>query len=106
MNNMNERISISIKEARKALNAVNLVIPAYPIGSASREILENTAVVLESLILKLVHEDIKETADKWKQQQEKLQELAHQMEAADSSLGKITGAIEKVSHMIGTLASL
>ncbi|MEX2591248.1 MAG: hypothetical protein WD426_00645 [Anditalea sp.] len=96
----------SIKEARATLNLINLEIAKFPIGSPTRLILEQAAVVLESLIWKLVHKDLKEITTDLKQHQSKLKKLNQEMDAANSSLSKITAMIEKVSQMIGTLASL
>jgi hypothetical protein len=96
----------SIKEARTALNLVNLEIPKFPIGSPTRIILEEAAFVLESLIWKLVHKDLKEITHDLEQHQTELQKLNREMDAANSSLSNITGIIEKISHMIGGLASL
>lgn len=96
----------SIKEARATLNLINLEIATLPIGSGKRTILEQAAVVLESLVWKLVHQDLKEITDDLKQHQSKLKKLNQEMDAAHTSLSKIKEMIEKVSQMIGNLASL
>lgn len=102
---MHEKVN-SIREARSALNIINLEIVKFPIGSSTRILLEQAAVVLESLIWKLVHEDLKELTHDLRQHQSKLQKLNQEMEESNTSLSKIKGMIEKVSQMIGTLASL
>lgn len=98
--------SNALREAREALNLVNLNIPAFPIGSSIRGILEQTASELESLVWKLVHQDLKEISDELNKHQSHLQKLTTNMETAVSSLEKVKHAVENVSNIIGSLASL
>ena len=103
---MKIEITDIINEARSVLNQVNMAIPSYGMGSAPREILEETAILLESLIWKLVHEDLQEITGELKQQQSKLQEVTEKLEAEGASLTKITERIETVAKWIGSLAGL
>jgi chromosome segregation ATPase len=98
--------AISIREARNALNQVNLKIPTFPIGLESREILEQTAIELESLIWKLVHEDLLQITEDLKFHQQRLQELNEKLKERTASLEKISKMIENVSHLIGSLTGL
>ncbi len=98
--------SNSLSEARNTLNQINREIPSYPIGSTTREALEQTAIVLESLIWQLVHEDLKLITESLKDHQLKLRELTKEINSKNASLTKITSMVEKISQMIGSLASL
>jgi DNA repair ATPase RecN len=103
---MKIEITDLISEARSVLNEVNMAIPSYPMGTAPRQVLEETAVLLESLIWKLVHEDLKEVTGELKQQQSKLKEVTEQLEAEGAALTKITERIETVAKWIGSLVGL
>lgn len=103
---MKTEITDLISEARSALNEVNMAIPFYRVGSAPRQALEETAVQLESLIWKLVHQDLKEITGELEQQQSKLKEVTEKLEAEGASLTKITERLETVANWIGTLAGL
>lgn len=96
----------SIHEARAALNQINMDIPLHPIGSAVREMLEDAAVVLETIIWKLVNQDLRQIIDDLVQHQQQLQELSQEMEDANASLEKTTAIISKVTTTLNILLNL
>lgn len=95
---------ISIRETRKTLNQVKLEIPKYAIGNGNREILEQTAVVLEGLIWHLAHEDLTRFTESLKNHRLRLEELHGELKSETDSLKKVIDMIEKVSQMIGSLS--
>ena len=98
--------TLSIIEARNTLNQVNLKIPAFPVGHISREILEQTAFELESLIWQLVHKDLDQITLDLNIHQQRLQELNEKLKARTTSLEQITKMIHNVSQLIGSLTGL
>lgn len=98
--------TITIKETRSTLNQVNLKIPTFHIGHESREILEQSALELESLIWKLVHEDLNLITEALNCHQQRLQELNEKLKAGTASLEKISKMIENISQLIGSLTGL
>jgi|SRR5690554_7578974 len=93
----------SIHEARAALNQINMDIAEHPVGSPVREMLEDAAVILETVIWKLINQDLRQITDDLVRHQQKLQELSQEMEDADASLEKTTAIISKVATMLNVL---
>ncbi|MBE9511366.1 MAG: hypothetical protein IMY71_10840 [Bacteroidetes bacterium] len=103
---MNTEKLNSIKEIRKVLNEVNTEIPAQQIGSTERDKLEQSAVELESLIWKIVNEDIKQITNDLNVSKALLQDIANELKSANTKLVEIGNKIEKASQIIGALVDI
>ncbi|WP_445914505.1 hypothetical protein [Yeosuana sp.] len=103
---MNTEKLNTIKEIRKVLNEVNPKIPTYAIGSDEREKLEQSAVELESLIWKLVNEDIKQTINELNVSKARLQDIATELKNVNAELKEIGDKVEKASQILGALVNI
>ena len=103
---MDKEKTNSIREAKAALNQIHLELAVHPIGSPARESLEDAAVVLETIIWKLVNQDLRQITGDLVQYQQRLKELSQEMEGANASLEKTTGVLSKVSAALNVLLNL
>ena len=103
---MDKEKTNSIREAKAALNQIHLELAVHPIGSPARESLEDAAVVLESIIWKLVNQDLRQITGDLALYQQRLKELTQEMEGARDALENTTRVISKVSSALNVLLNL
>lgn len=103
---MNTEKLNSVREIRKILNEVNRIIPGQDPGTPERELFEQTAVVLEDLIWKLVNEDLKKITKDLKQAQSALKKLSDEIKEADSAFNKTGDRIERAAKIAGALTDM
>jgi hypothetical protein len=103
---MNTEKINTVKQAREALNAVNISIPDYGIGSIERTKLEDASIELETIIWKIINDDIVVVSSELRISVARLKDISNDLKATNNKLNDISQRIEKVSQVVAALVDI